>query len=86
MLIKYDKRTIEICWPLRTLKENDPLGFGTFCGGVKTSGGDGVCGKEEGGDDLGGGDRGGGADGDGGGDNKTEVWNLKRHLGVKILA
>jgi len=40
---------------------------------VKTSGGDGVCGKEEGGDDLGGGDRGGGADGDGGGDNKTEV-------------
>jgi uncharacterized membrane protein YgcG len=62
-----------ITFPLRTLKENDPLGFGTFCGGVKTSGGDGVCGKEEGGDDLGGGDRGGGADGDGGGDNKTEV-------------
>lgn len=54
---------------------------------MKTSGGgDIVCDKEGGGNGRGGGERGGGDwdDGDDGGDDKTEVVYIKRHLGVKI--
>lgn len=67
--------------------ENDPLGRGTSCGRVKTSGGGG-CDKAGGGKNCAGGGGGGRerGGGDNGGDGKAEVLYLKRHLGVKRRA